>query len=145
DSGDHRDPFVFHDRLRRLAGLPMVVQVRRGDPNNTSLRDEPDIGPTVNLFVPPAYHVTFGMRMKMGKVAGVRERSAAASAGIQKGDLLEKVVLSDQQGKTLYASEEIDPERLPYQLARAAADKPGQKKVVMTVRRDGEEGGAGPK
>ncbi|HEY7427614.1 MAG TPA: site-2 protease family protein, partial [Gemmataceae bacterium] len=148
DSGDsHRDPFVFHDRLRRLAGLPMVIQVRRGDPNNTSLREEPSSGPMpiVNLFVPPAYHVTFGMRMKMGKVAGVRENSPAARAGLQKGDLLEKVVLTDGLGKPLYTAEEIDPERLPYQLARAAADNPGKKEVVLTVRREGEDPGAGPK
>jgi membrane-associated protease RseP (regulator of RpoE activity) len=137
-SGERRDPFAFHDRLRRLAGLPMIVQVRRGDPNNTSLRGEPASGPVVNLFVPPAYHVTFGMRMKMGKVAGVREKSPAADAGLRKGDLLEKVVLTDEEGNILHSSEEIDPERLPDQLSRAAANAPGKKNVVLTVRREGE-------
>ncbi len=137
-SGDRRDPFAFHDRLRRLAGLPMIVQVRRGDPENTSLREEPASGPVVNLFVPPAYHVTFGMRMKMGKVAGIREGSPAAHAGLRKGDLLEKVVLTDAQGKPLHAWEELDAERLPDQLARTAAAAPGKKKVVLTIRREGE-------
>ncbi len=69
ESGDRRDPFVFQARQRQLAGLPMVVQVRRGDPNSSSLHDTSSTGEVVNLFVPPAFHVTFGMRMKMGKVA----------------------------------------------------------------------------
>jgi membrane-associated protease RseP (regulator of RpoE activity) len=136
---DHRDPFAFHDRERRLAGLPMVVQVRRGDPNNTSLRDEPATGEVVNLWVPPAFHVTLGARMKMGKVAGLRENSPAVQAGVQKGDELIKVVLTDEGGQTLFSSDELDPERLPDQLARMAAATPGKKKVVLTVRRGPSE------
>ena len=139
EGGDHRDPFAFRNRERLLAGLPMVVQVRRGDPNNTSLRDEPVSGDIVNLYVPPAFHVTFGMRMKMGKVAGLRENSPAVHAGLQKGDELIKVVLTDEQGKVLQRWEELDPERLPDQLAREAAETPGKKKVVLTVRRGPSE------
>jgi membrane-associated protease RseP (regulator of RpoE activity) len=135
ESGDQRDPFVFHDRLRQLAGVPMVIQVRRGDPNNTSLREPPTTGAVVNLFVPPAYHFTFGLRMKMGKVAGVREDSAAAHAGVQKGDELIKVVMLDEQGHKLYNREELDPERLPFELVQAAR-QPGKKKVILTVRRE---------
>jgi membrane-associated protease RseP (regulator of RpoE activity) len=139
EGGDHRDPFAFRNRQRLLAGLPMVVQVRRGDPNNTSLRDEPASGEVVNLFVPPAFHVTFGMRMKMGKVAGLRENSPAVRVRLQKGDELIKVALLDEQGKVVERWEELDPERLPDQLARKAAETPGKKKVVLTVRRGPSE------
>jgi membrane-associated protease RseP (regulator of RpoE activity) len=134
-SDDHCDPFAFRDRERRLAGLPMIVQVRRGDPNNTSLRYEPTTREVVNLWVPPAFHVTFGMRMKMGKVAGLRDNSPALRAGVQKGDELIKVVLTDEGGQTLFASDELDPERLPDQLTRKAGQTRGKKRVVLTVRR----------
>jgi membrane-associated protease RseP (regulator of RpoE activity) len=134
--GDHRDPFIFLYRLRQLAGLPMVVQVRRGDANSSSLRDLSTTGPTVNLYVPPAFHVTFGMRMKMGKVAALREDSPAARAGIRKGDELIKMVMKDERGDTLRAWEELDPERLPFELRTVAASKPGKKTVALTVRRD---------
>lgn len=136
--GDQRDPFVFHDRLRQLIDLPMVVQVRRGDPNNTSLREPPTNGEVVNLFVPPAYHFTFGMRMKMGKVAGIREGSSAAEARLEKGDELIKVVLTDDKGKELQTWAELDPERLPFELSRAASRHSGKKKVILTVRREWE-------
>jgi membrane-associated protease RseP (regulator of RpoE activity) len=139
EGGDHRDPFAFRNRERLLAGLPMVVQVRRGDPNNTSLRNEPASGEVVNLYVPPAFHMTFGMRMKMGKVADLRENSPVVLAGLQKGDELIKVVLTDEQGKVLERWEELDPERLPDQLARKAADTAGKKKVILTVRRGQSE------
>jgi membrane-associated protease RseP (regulator of RpoE activity) len=137
-TGDQRDPFVFHDRLRRLVDLPMVVQVRRGNPNDTEMNEPPADGEIVNLFVPPAYHYTFGMRMKMGKVAGIREGSSAAKAGVQKGDELIKVVLTDDRDKELQTWAELDPERLPFELSRAASRAPGKKKVVLTVRREAE-------
>jgi RIP metalloprotease RseP len=138
DGGEQRDPFVFHHRLRQLAAMPIVVQVRRGDPNNTSLRQPPANGELVNLFLPPAYHFTFGMRMKMGKVAAVREGSSAARAGVQKGDELIKVVMTGESGEKLYAQEDLDPERLPFELVQAAAKQRGKKKVTLTVRREAE-------
>ncbi len=137
-SGDQRDPFVFTNCLLKLKNVPVVVQVRRGDPSNTSLRDLPANGPVVNLFVPPAYHFTFGMRMKMGKVAGVRDESSAARAGVQKGDELIKVVMIGEDGKNLYAQEDLDPERLPFELVQAAAKQPGKKTVTLTVRREAD-------
>jgi membrane-associated protease RseP (regulator of RpoE activity) len=142
---DQRDPFIFHNRLRQLAGMPIVIQVRRGDPNNTSLRQNPSTGPIVSLFVPPAYHFTFGMRMKMGKVAGVREDSPAAHAEIKKGDEIIKVVLLDEHGVELRTWEDLDPERLPFQLAQEAGKRPGKKKVVLTVRRDPSESDRAPR
>jgi membrane-associated protease RseP (regulator of RpoE activity) len=126
---DHRDPFVFHERLVQLAGQPLVVQVRRKGASADA--------PPVNLFVPPAFHRTFGMRMKMGKVAGVREGSPAEQAGVQKDDLLSKVKMVDEAGKTLYEDDPkkgLDPERLPDEL-RQKARTPGKKKVILTVRR----------
>ncbi|MHB1425734.1 MAG: site-2 protease family protein [Gemmataceae bacterium] len=138
ESGDRRDPFVFHNRLRQLAGLPIVVQVRRGDPNGLSLNEPAADGAVVNLFVPPAYHFTFGMRMKMGKVAAIRDNSAAAHADVKPGDELIKVVMLDEQGEQLFAREDLDPERLPFELVQAAAKKPGKKKVILTVRRESE-------
>jgi regulator of sigma E protease len=120
------DPFAFHDRLRQFVGLPMVVQVRRDG--------APASDPPIDLFVPPAYHWTFGMRMKMGEVSALREASPADKAGLRKGDLLIKVVLKDEKGavKTL---EDLDPERLPDQLRAAARGVAGRKTVVLTVRR----------
>lgn len=137
DSSAKHDPFVFNKRLRQLIGKPIVVQVRRGDPNSTSLEQPPAQGDIINLFVPPAYHSTFGMRMKMGKVAAVREDSPAARAGVKKGDELIKVVMIDEQGAKLYSQEDLDPERLPFELAQAAK-RPGKKKVVLTLRRESE-------
>jgi membrane-associated protease RseP (regulator of RpoE activity) len=136
--GDQRDPFVFHNRLHKLKAVPVVVQVRRGDPNNTSLRELQAHGPIVNLFVPPAYHYTFGMRMKMGKVAGVRDGSSAARAGVQKGDELIKVLMIGANGEKLYVQEDLDPQRLPFELVQAAAKQRGKKKVIVTLRREAE-------
>lgn len=138
ESGDRRDPFVFHKRLQQLAGRPMVVQVRRGDPNNTSFHEDTASGEVVKLFVPPAFHFSFGMRMKMGKVAAIREDSSAARAGVRKGDEIIKVVMTGAHGKELYAEEDLDPERLPFELAQAAGKQTGTKKVILTLRRESE-------
>jgi regulator of sigma E protease len=132
--GDQRDPFVFRNRLRQLVGKPIIIQVRRGDPQSPSPEHYP-AGPTVNLFVPPAYHFTFGLRMKMGQVAGVRDDSPAAKAGVKKDDELIKITMLDQHGAELRTWEDLDPERLPFQLAQEASKRPGPKKVILTVRR----------
>ncbi len=144
-TGDRRDPFIFHARMNALAGLPAVLRVRRGDPNNNSPREDGPPGPTVDLFVPPAFHATFGMRMKMGKVAGIRNDSPLGHAHdekdpqikLQKEDELTEVVLMDDHGSELFSSKDLDPERLPYQLRQAAASRPGKKKVILTFRRGG--------
>ena len=137
-----RDPFVFRDRMRALAGKPVIVQVRRGDT-------------TVNLFVPPAFHRNTGARMHMGKVAAVRKDSPAAAVGLVPGDMLSAVVMTDAAGRLLFAIGEaplgaevhrlfpllsaldrpIDPVRLPWQLAEAAQRSLGKKRVTLTVVR----------
>ncbi len=130
---DRHDPFAFHKRLRQLLGLPMVIQVRREGASPGS--------PPVDLFVPPSYHWTFGMHMKMGEIAALRDGSPAARAGLRKGDSLVRVVVQDDNGKPVTDPfTNLDPERLPDQLRKAIDQTPGPKKVVLTVSRPGSQG-----
>jgi regulator of sigma E protease len=129
-TGQRYDYFAFHDRMRKLAGKPAVLQVR---PAKASAGDEP-----VSVLVPPAYHWTFGMRMKMGKVAGVREKSPAATAGVQRGDELKSVSMAHEDG-TVREFVNLDPLRLPFELAREAKAKPGKATVTLTVLRPNRE------
>src|SRR5437660_100165 len=41
----------------------------------------------LSIHVPPAYHYTFGLRMRMGQVVAVRDDSPAAQAGVRARDL----------------------------------------------------------
>jgi RIP metalloprotease RseP len=140
------NPFEFRKRLKQLAGKPIVVQVLR------------DKGQTpVNILVPPSYHWTLGVCMKMGEVAAVRNQSPAAKAGMQpaakagmqdannnaRGDELKKVMMSfhDQAGKQVKEPFEIsiaDPVRLPFELesqAREGLAKKLKVRVTVTVLR----------
>jgi regulator of sigma E protease len=90
--GEHgagfKDAFEFRERMARLADKPVVIQVRR------EMASEDDL---VSLLVPPAYQLTWGARMTMGKIAGVRENSRAAKAGVIPDDVIKEVsVLSDK-------------------------------------------------
>jgi regulator of sigma E protease len=123
---DHHDYFEFQRRMRRLAGKPVVVQVRR---------DKADpLSPPVNILVPPAYAYTFGMRMKMGEVAAVRPHSPAEKAGVVAGDILKQVKMTDAAGKVLFHEDNPDPLKVVSQLRLAAAN-PGVKMVTFTVLR----------
>jgi regulator of sigma E protease len=122
-----RDPFVFHEWMRRLAGKPVVIRVRRFGAGDS---DAP-----VDLFVPAAFHQSPGLRMQMGKVAALRDQSPAAKAGINAGDVLSKVTMTDADGQKLLERTDLDPVRLPSELARAAAKSAGPKKVTVTVLR----------
>src|SRR5207248_9067403 len=62
--GQTRDPFAFRRAMQRLEGRPAVVQVRRYE---SAAGAAP-----VNLLVPPAYLVGFGLRMQMGPVVDIR-------------------------------------------------------------------------
>jgi membrane-associated protease RseP (regulator of RpoE activity) len=119
----HPDFFVFTERMERLAGKPVVLQIRR--------QDAPADDAPVPVLVPVSYHRTIqGMRMKMGKVKGVRDDSPAAKAGVQPGDRLIQVELTDgtktvrctsEPGKEVPAGVEeyaLDPLRLMHQLRR---------------------------
>jgi membrane-associated protease RseP (regulator of RpoE activity) len=127
--GKLRDLFAFRKRMQDLAGRPVVIQVlRKGE------------GEPVNLFVPPAFHRVFGMRMDIGPVAAVRKDSPSAKAGLQVGDTITGVRLTDNTEQTLLDLGEgragpLDPLHLPDQLAEAAARHRGRKWVTLTVDR----------
>src|SRR5262249_6135395 len=94
---DHkRDYLAFHERLTRLAGQPMTIRVQRqrGQAEPVS----------VDIKVPPAYHYTFGMQMRMGQITAVREGSPAAAAQVQArrspddGDVIKQVEVIEPDG-----------------------------------------------
>lgn len=132
------DYFDYQRRLRLLAGKPMIVQVRR----QASEHAEPTF---VDLEVPAAFHYTLGLRMRMGKIAAVRDNSGAAKAGIQEKDVIDKVEVTDAKGDKVRwvpapagsAERFLDPVRLPFDLAQWAADLPAgaDKKVTLQVVR----------
>ena len=126
------DPFVFRDRLRKLAGQPMVIRVVRA--REKSKGDAGEAAPTrepVNILVPAAFHHTLGMFMKMGEVAAVRDDSPASRTGLvgatetTRGDELKKIVMDYGNGKTVEIPME-DPTRLPFELRKAAAGAPSR-------------------
>jgi regulator of sigma E protease len=130
---DARDPFEFRRRLKELAGRPVVVQVRRHGAAPSA--------PPANVLVPPAYHYTLGLRMKMGKVAAVRNNSPAARAGVMPGDVISKVSLSHDGGpEAALPEKDLDPVRLPFALASRVAGRPDRSKwrVRLTVLRKSE-------
>ncbi len=125
---DHaRDPFEFRRRLKQLAGKPMVVQV---------IRDKDKSGKTVNVLVPPAYHWTLGVCMEMGEVAAIRKDSPAEKAGMQlasasvsRSDKLKRMVVVYDETRSVEIPMD-DPTRLPFELARAARNRPVSGKPV---------------
>jgi regulator of sigma E protease len=126
-----------------LDGQEVTVVVERG-PEGAKKR--------VNVKVPPQYHRTFGVRMKMGQISAVRLRSPAAAGKLQEGDVIEKVEVSEPDGKggsKVTAFEKgvnLDPVRLPDQLkqwasrAQKTADK-AKPKVKLTVKRQSTQNG----
>jgi regulator of sigma E protease len=137
DKNDDCDLYEFRKRLRELAGKPIVVQVLRdADPDKTP----------VNILVPPAFHHTFGVFMKIGEVSAVRDNSPAAEAGMQattdttRGDELKKITVDAGDGPKEINMD--DPTRIPFELARAARarkDKSKPVKVEVTVLRPNPE------
>jgi regulator of sigma E protease len=135
--GRHLDYFQFLERLKRLAGQPVVIQVeRKGSPE------------AINLFVPPSYHqVIPGLLMEMGRVSALREGSSAQSAGVKVHDTITAVTLSDGKESVTFAStpaggeRQLDPLRLPYDLRQWAADRDGVTASLKVQR----EIGADPK
>jgi regulator of sigma E protease len=150
---DRKDYYAFYERLVRLEGKPMVIQVHRaGAP--------PDAAP-VNIQVPPAYHFTFGMRMRMGQIVAVRDGSSAQAQGIVArnaqqaldGDIIKQVEVVEPDGsKTRFVTApdktpsndnakeiDVDPMRLPFELEqwarRVAGEGQSPRKVTLTVFR----------
>lgn len=140
---DQKDYFEFQRRMIRLAGQEVTLRVLHTD------------GTTEDVKVPPAFHQTLGLRMRMGQIVAIREGSPAAKAELveankakqRNGDVILKVEVSKSDGtKELLADEKtLDPERLPYQLqqwaerlGKAKADAP--KIVTLHLRRHRAEG-----
>ncbi len=148
---EQRDYFEFERRMQQLAGREATVRVRRAGPE----------GKIEDILVPPAYHLSLGVRMQMGEVIAVRQGSPAEQAGLLaprsspdktakfKGDIIFKVEIPEPDGKTTVFSAEgpnkLDPDRLPYQLQQWAervrrADKKVPLKVTLHVHRHPQEG-----
>ena len=133
EAGRDYDFFDYQERLKRLEGRPMVMQVLRvkKGPNDavTSSR--------ANVLVPPAFHVTLGMRMKMGEVSAIRDHSPASDK-IQPGDKIVAARVTAGGASLLELPESrLDPVRLPYDLEQAAgrASAGTAVQVVLTVKR----------
>jgi RIP metalloprotease RseP len=138
---DTGDIFVFYQRMKQLAGRPLVIQVRREGQG----RDAP---PT-KLLLPAAFTPTTGMVMDIGHVAGIRKGSPAEQAKVQDGDKIVAVELSlplsDAAAIVLGHPRIIladlqnpDPMRLTFDLEQAARRLPGPKVVQLSVLRENQ-------
>jgi membrane-associated protease RseP (regulator of RpoE activity) len=139
----HTDYFDWTYRLRRLAGKPMMVQVRRAS------------GQVDEIGLPPAFHLTLGVRMRMGSLAYLRDGSAGVAAKLKPadvekgvdGDLIVAVAFDEPGGSTtILTGDTLDPMRLPYQLRQwswrmVKAGKGDERFVSVRVLR--ERGRAG--
>ncbi len=129
DDPEHLDYFEFQRRLKQFEGKEMTIRVRREDSS------EP-----VDVRVPPGYHYSLGLRLRMGEIFLLRENSPAHPLAqeplIQPGEIITTVAMQDSQGNTIgkIIANEMDPIRLPFQLEQWAASHPGPKKVVLTFR-----------
>lgn len=140
------DYFEYHRRIERMVGKEFKVRVRRAaaDPNTPSRE--------VEIAIPPAYHSTLGLRMKMGKIVAIRNDSPAAKAGVQisepksDGDEIIGVTAIYPDGRRLAWGQpkqspeggkplDLDPMRLPWELIR----KGDPKEVQLTVLRLSKE------
>jgi regulator of sigma E protease len=106
----------------------MVFQVRRTGANHQEQ--------VVDIQVPPAYHYTFGLRMRIGKVAAIREGSPAQKADLRSGDIIKRVKVVTADGQLIREVEEgnLDPMRLPFEL-ETAIGKEKDARVLLTVLR----------
>lgn len=124
------DPFVLRARMASLAGKAMVLQVRR------EANDE-----VVNVLVPPAFHVSLGLRMNMGKVAAIRQGSPAEEAELKAGpdgdEIIGATLQADGKPPIVLDEKAMDPVRLPFELERRMAElgpEAAKYRVVLKVR-----------
>jgi regulator of sigma E protease len=93
-----KDYFAFARRMRDLAGKPVVVRVKRKGSKE------------VSIHVPPAYHLTFGLRMQMGQITAVRLNDPkrlkwgvlgppVVKSAKRWGDIIEQVRVTEPDGK----------------------------------------------
>lgn len=143
------DYFEYRRRSQELAGKEMKVRVRRQPSDSQASPEE------IEIAIPPAYHYTLGLRMKMGRVMAIRDGSPAAKAGVRpqegkaEGDVIDGVVAIYPDGQQLAwgkpekvppgaTPRDLDPMRLPADLTAKGAPK----EVKLTVLR---AEGHGPK
>jgi regulator of sigma E protease len=118
------------------AGEPLEFTVRRDGKASKNDRFGPRIGgEEVTINVEPRQLERLGLVMKIGPIAAVQAGSPAATAGIQPGDILEKV-----NGKQIGAAAEgeasWDPVLLPEAIAQLARNG---EPVTLTIRRVADE------
>ena len=131
--GGDRDFFDYQERMKRLAGKPIVVQVLRVK----KAENDVTTSTLAKVLVPPAFHATLGLRMKMGEVAAVRDRSPASDK-VQPGDVITAAtVTTDGVKLDEIRPDDLDPVRLPFALEEAVAKAPAKAavQVVLTVKR----------
>ena len=125
--------------MNRLAGKEITFQVERE-------------GEKVNIKVGPAYHSTFGLRMRIGRIVAVR--GPALASGISprdkkadnEGDTISQVEVTGADGKNIrwtttrsavdanVEEKDLDPLKLPFELQQWANSVSGPKKVQVTVK-----------
>ncbi len=140
----------FRQRLDQLAGKDMVIRVRRAGA----------AGEVVDIHVPPAYHYTLGLRMRMGQVAAVRKDSPAERKGVQTpdpeknqdGDIIRAVEVAEGGKRIRFSFQEkeppeegvevreLDPARLPWELKEWARRTSGDRQVTLIVLRKTGQG-----
>ncbi len=133
---EHRDYFEFQRRMVRLAGSDVTLQVKRHGS-----------GEIVSIRVPGAFNSTSGMRMRMGRIAAIRDDSPAAKAGVRPDDIIEQVevrngsdtiIWSNNKGNVKGATyRDLDPARLPFEIEEWAEKRSdgANKEIVLTVLR----------
>jgi regulator of sigma E protease len=151
-TNDHKpDYFAFDERMQQLADKNVVIQVKRKDADGKES--------TVDVNVPPGYHSTLGLRMKMGRVVAVRQLPDAPPSPVQytgqvvnnetvSGDIIKAVEVVEPDGsKTRWAAnrkqppdegvveKDLDPLLLPRELRKWADRTAGERKVKLTVGR----------
>jgi regulator of sigma E protease len=130
-ANEDRCPFDFYGRMKVLAAQPIVLQVKRGADSKR-----------VNILVPPAYHMTVPLRMKMGKVAAIRDGSPAVDK-IKPGDIISRAGLvadGETEPKKADLITDFDPVKLPFLLQTAMKNKTGKWNVALKVVRPRDAG-----
>jgi regulator of sigma E protease len=147
DDSKFKDYFDFQRRMVLLADREIKIVVERG-PEGAKQR--------VTITVPPAYHKTFGVRMKMGQITAIRQGSQAAgpngvvarsAESSHDGDIIDAVEVKEADGTVTRweKGKNLDPVRLPYQLKqwakRVAQINANERQVKLTVKRQNKSPG----
>jgi regulator of sigma E protease len=138
-SPNQPDYFVFEQRMKLLAGKPVIIQVRR-----------PPKDQIVDIHVPQSYEYVVGTRMRMGKVIAIRDDSPADKAGVSPDDIIDRVEVTSGSNDIIrfvpsrpgpakkgIIEKELDPVRLPSDLAQwaEALPKSARRDVRLTLLR----------